>query len=129
EATICLLSALEMHGLTDEIPQTLDLAIPRGMRLPAGFEHVTWHHFAPETFEIGREPYEVTSIGHLGVYDAPRTIVDLFRLRYREGSDLAYGALKTWLRRRESQPSDLLMISRHFPQAHREIQHALEIML
>jgi len=35
-ATICLTSALAHHDLTDAIPSALDIAIPRGTRIPAG---------------------------------------------------------------------------------------------
>ena len=35
DAIICLVSALAHHGLTDEIPTTLDVALPRGSRIPA----------------------------------------------------------------------------------------------
>jgi len=31
-ATICLLSALSVHDLTDEIPRATDIALPRGER-------------------------------------------------------------------------------------------------
>ena len=34
DATICLVSALAHHDLTDEIPASLDIAIPRGTRTP-----------------------------------------------------------------------------------------------
>ena len=35
DATICLVSALAQHELTDAIPNALDVALPRGTRLPA----------------------------------------------------------------------------------------------
>ena len=34
---------------------TYDLALPRGSRLPALKEPISWHKFAPETFDLGRE--------------------------------------------------------------------------
>ncbi|WP_370736827.1 type IV toxin-antitoxin system AbiEi family antitoxin domain-containing protein [Arthrobacter sp. NIO-1057] len=34
DTTICLISALSYHGLTDEVPSALDVAIPRGARTP-----------------------------------------------------------------------------------------------
>ena len=42
-ATICLTSALARHELTDEIPATIDLALPRGTRAPATSAPITWH--------------------------------------------------------------------------------------
>ena len=43
DAIICLVSALAHHGLTDEIPATLDVALPRGSRIPATAGAITWH--------------------------------------------------------------------------------------
>jgi hypothetical protein len=45
EATICLTSALAHHDLTDAIPAVLDIAIPRGARLPATESAIAWHSF------------------------------------------------------------------------------------
>ncbi len=55
EATIFLLSAAAPHDLTDEIPRVTNIAIPRGSQ-PATIRlaPITWHRFAPETFDIGR---------------------------------------------------------------------------
>ncbi|MGI8405679.1 MAG: type IV toxin-antitoxin system AbiEi family antitoxin domain-containing protein [Thermomicrobiales bacterium] len=37
EVTICLTSALVRHGLADDIPSAIDLALPRGMRRQQDF--------------------------------------------------------------------------------------------
>ena len=99
-ATMCLTSALVHHGLSDAVPFGTDIALPRGVRHPAGFEHVSWHSFDPTTFILGR-----TSLADLGglqlhVYSAERTIIDSFRLAYREGTEVANIALRRWLAQR-----------------------------
>lgn len=53
-ATICLTSALARHELIDEIPSTIDLALPRGKTPPQLSAPVTWHIFDKATFDIGR---------------------------------------------------------------------------
>ncbi|MGH3429906.1 MAG: type IV toxin-antitoxin system AbiEi family antitoxin domain-containing protein, partial [Terriglobales bacterium] len=77
-ATLCLTSALVRHGLSDEIPVQTDIALPRRTRPPAGFKHVAWHVFAPETFNVGREELAVADT-HVSIYSPERTIVDVFR--------------------------------------------------
>jgi predicted transcriptional regulator of viral defense system len=96
-ATMCLTSALVYHGLSDAIPFTTDVALPRGMRHPAGFTHVTWHSFDVATFDVGRTEMPSGSELKLWVYSAERTIVDSFRLMHREGNDVAYTALRRWV--------------------------------
>lgn len=128
-ATLCLASALARHELIDAIPGSIDLALPRGTRLPATRLPVTWHRFAASTFEIGRGTVDVDG-RKLGLYDPPRSIVDSFRLRHREGHEQGLEALKAWLRRRGSQPASLLAVARAIdPRAATVIARALEILL
>jgi predicted transcriptional regulator of viral defense system len=128
-ATLCLGTALARHGLSDEIPAAIDVALPRGRRLPAVAAPVRWHRFDPDTFDIGRE---VLAVEHLsmGIFSAERSICDAFRLRHLEGSDQAVDALKRWLRRSGSQPSTLLTMARRFgPRATTPIRDALQVLL
>lgn len=128
KATLCLTSALVHHGLSDEIPARHDIALPRRTRPPAGFAHVTWHHFAPETFDVGRVELTIAGVG-AGIYSAERTIVDVFRLSHREGEAVAHEALRRWLRDRGHQPSELLALARQFPAVLPRLRRTLEILL
>lgn len=129
EATLCLTSALVFHDLSDAIPFGADIALPRGRRHPAGFAHVTWHSFDPATFPLGREFHEIGGGVEVAIYSAERTIVDGFRLMHREGSDVAYEALRRWLRRRGSSPAALLRVAALFPMTESRIRQALEVLL
>jgi predicted transcriptional regulator of viral defense system len=130
DATLCLLTALALHDLTDEIPRGSDIAIPRGTH-PMTVNHapITWHRFAADTFAIGRTEHVLPGGLSIGLYSPGRTIIDLFRLRYEWGSDLAIGALKRWLRERGNSPTTLLDMARDFPDARPALQSALEILL
>jgi hypothetical protein len=90
---------------------------------------VVWHHFDAATFAVGRRDFGVIDDRTLGLYDPIRTIIDSFRLRHLEGRDIAIEALRRWLRRRGSQPTDLLDMLRSFPVAERSIRAALEVLL
>ena len=130
DATLCLLTALSLHGLTDEIPARSDIAIPRGTQ-PVTIHNapVAWHRFDTDTFNIGRDEYDLPGGSRIGLYSAERTLIDLFRLRHSWGTDLAYGALKQWLRRRGSSPGALLTMAEQFPKARPAIQQVLEVLL
>lgn len=127
QATLCLTSALANHDLTDLIPSRIDAALPRGVWLPKTSAPVTWHKFAPETFELGRTKLRIDGEHEIGLYDAPRTIVDAFRLRHLIGEDVAYEALRRWLRQR-GRPSELMSIARHFPKAFPAILQAMQVL-
>jgi predicted transcriptional regulator of viral defense system len=129
EATLCLDSALARHNLSDIIPACHELALPRGRRHPAVTAPVRWHSFDPGTFEIGRQQLRVDTETSIGLYSASRTVIDVYRLRDQEGTEVAHEALRRWLTHRDSQPSTLLRMARHFPQAEPGLRHALEVLL
>ncbi|QIM16448.1 hypothetical protein G7067_08485 [Leucobacter insecticola] len=129
EATLCLTSALVHHDLSDAIPFESDIALPRGTHHPVGLAHVAWHSFDPTTFHIGRDHVDAGNGLRLAIYSAERTIVDCFRLMHQEGSDVAYEALRRWLRRRGNSPAGLLKIASSFPKAQPRIRQALEVLL
>ncbi|MCW5944902.1 MAG: hypothetical protein KIT06_03920 [Cryobacterium sp.] len=130
EATLCLLTALSIHDLTDDIPARSDIAIPRGIQpLTIPIASIAWHRFDPGTFDIGRTRYTLPADLSIGLYSAERTIIDLFRLRHSWGGDLAIDSLKRWLRRSGNSPSDLLATARHFPKTLPALRNALEILL
>jgi hypothetical protein len=127
-ATICLGSALVRHDILDDIPASLDLALPRGSWTPATTFAVRWHHFDPATFEIGRQTLDIEDGGRIGMYSAQRSIIDAFRMRHLEGADMANEALKRWLRR-GGQPAELLQTAKAFPRALAPLRQTLEILL
>jgi predicted transcriptional regulator of viral defense system len=126
--TLCLLSALARHELTDVIPAAHDIAVPRGAWQPVVSAPVHWHKFDPTTFEIGRTEIRLDDTYALGLYDAPRSIVDAYRLRHDVGPDIANEALRRWLRR-GGKPADLMRLTRNFPAARPALLHALQVLL
>ncbi|MGO1543143.1 MAG: type IV toxin-antitoxin system AbiEi family antitoxin domain-containing protein [Gulosibacter sp.] len=129
DATLCLTSALVHHDLSDAIPFTSDIALPRGAHQPIGLSNVSWHSFDPVTFPIGREHADAGGGAKVAIYSAERSIVDTFRLMHQEGSDVAYEALRRWLRRRGNTPAGLLKVAGSFPKALPRIRQALEVLL
>lgn len=127
-ATICLTSALAHHDLTDAIPSALDVAIPRGTRIPPGSASIAWHSFDKATFDLGRE--EITIPGtdqSIGLYSPERAIADAFRLRAEVGYELARDALKEWLRR-GGKPAQLINLATTLPRAKAPILTALDAL-
>jgi predicted transcriptional regulator of viral defense system len=127
KATLCLLSALARHELTDIIPAAHDVALPRGAWRPRASAPVRWHAFDPSTFELGRSEISVDGTHALGLYNAPRTIVDAFRLRREVGPEVANEALRRWLRH-GGEPSELMRLTDPFPAAKPAILHALQVL-
>lgn len=128
EATICLTSALALHDLIDEIPATVDIAIHRGARIPAGSSAITWHHFDKATFDLGREQIAIPGTDQkIGLYSAERTIADAFRLRSAMGYELPRDALKEWLRR-GGKPGRMVALATRLPRAKAPLLTALDAL-
>ena len=129
DATLCLATALARHNLSDDILAVIDIALPRGHRLPSVTAPTRSHRFDPATFEIGREQLVVGDLT-MGIYNEQRSICDAFRLRHLQGSDQAVEALRRWIRRRGTQPSTLLRMAKHFgPRAETPIRETLQVLL
>jgi predicted transcriptional regulator of viral defense system len=128
QPTLCLVSALARHELTDVIPPVHDVAIPRGAWQPVVSAPVQWHKFALATFEVGRTTIPLDDVYAIGLYDAPRTIIDAFRLRHAVGPDIANEALRRWLRY-GGKPADLMRLTKIFPAAKPALLHALQVLL
>lgn len=128
DATICLTSALAFHDLTDTVPDALDVAIPRGARIPATGGAIRWHSFAKATFDLGRSTVPIPgSELRIGIYSPERCIADAFRLRGDMGYELGRDSLREWLRR-GGKPAQLLTIATRLPRAKQPTLRALEML-
>lgn len=80
------------------------------------------------TFEVGRTTIRLDDAYAIGLYNAPRTIIDVFRLRHAVGPDIANEALRRWLRY-GGEPAVLMRLTRSFPAAKPALLHALQVLL
>jgi putative AbiEi antitoxin of type IV toxin-antitoxin system len=127
-STICLLSALARHDLTDAIPSRHDIALPRDAWHPRLGPVIHWHSFDPATYVIGRTTIPVDDVTTIGLYDAPRTIVNSYRPCNMLGPEVAHEALRRWLRT-GGQPAKLITVASAFPRAMPALRNALEVLL
>ncbi|CAA9449227.1 MAG: hypothetical protein AVDCRST_MAG58-811 [uncultured Rubrobacteraceae bacterium] len=111
--SICLNSALAFWDLTDEVPAEVHLAVSRGAHRPRiSYPPIRVHVFAADTFELGREQVRLESGEEIYIYSPERSVVDAMRLRGRIGTDVAYEALRRYLRRPRPSAGDLLRLAR-----------------
>jgi len=110
---VCLVSALSLHDLTDEVPAAVQIAVPRGTHRPRiAFPATEVSEFDAETFDLGREEAEVAPGERIAVYGPARSVVDAMRMRARVGGPVALRALRRYLTRRGAQPAELLRYAR-----------------
>ncbi len=111
-AIVCLVSALAIHELTDEMPPAIEMALPAGLYRPkVGYPRVKFSQFNLETFDLGKELFEVAPHEPVAVYNAERAIADAMRLRNLVTDTVALRALRIYLSRRSANPGELARVA------------------
>ncbi len=112
KAVLCLISALSFHELTEEIPHTVHVALPRGTEQPR-LDHPPLHvvRMSEPCFLASVEMHDIDGL-KLRVYSPAKTIVDCFKFRNLIGVDVAIAGLKAFRSRRDFNVEELLSLAR-----------------
>ncbi|MBA4386749.1 MAG: hypothetical protein C0404_02140 [Verrucomicrobia bacterium] len=98
----CLLSALQYHEITTQVPNEVWVAIERGTHVPAlGKIGLRIVKLTGPLFSSGMEEHESDGVT-FRVYSPAKTVVDCFRFRNRVGLDVAREALTDSLAQRKA---------------------------
>ncbi len=94
QAVICLLSALQFHGLTTQLPWQVWIAMPRGSHVPRlDYPPIKMVQFTGEAYTHCIETHVRDGV-RLQVYSVAKTVADCFKHRNKIGTDVALEALK-----------------------------------
>lgn len=109
---ICLISALAFHELTTQVPHAVDIAIARGSETPrVDYPPVNVYWFSGKAFTEGIETPRVDG-RRIRIYNAAKSVADAFKYRNKIGTEVALEALRSWRRRRNAKPDQLLAFAR-----------------
>ncbi|MGO3699503.1 MULTISPECIES: type IV toxin-antitoxin system AbiEi family antitoxin domain-containing protein [Halomonas] len=107
-AVLCLISALDWHGITTQIPLQVHLAVKRDARLPVlDYPPVAGYQFSGSAFIEGIEQVGIDGIT-LQVYNPEKTLADCFKFRNRIGMDVVLEALELYRTRKTFRPGKLM---------------------
>lgn len=94
QAVFCLLTALQIHDLTTQLPRKVWIAMPKGSHTPKmNYPPLKMVQYSDEAFSEGVEIIESDNI-NLRVYNVAKTIADCFKHRNKIGLDVAMEVLK-----------------------------------
>ena len=111
-AVLCLISALDWHDITTQIPHQVHLAVERDARLPVlDYPPVAGYRFSGRAFSEGIEQVDVDGIT-LNVYSPEKTLADCFKFRNRIGMDVVLEALELYRTRKTFRPGKLMEYAR-----------------
>ena len=103
QAIVCLLSALQVHGLTTQSPFEVWLAIPNKARAPKmDYPPLRIVRFSGAALTQGIEEHQIDGVA-VRVTNVARTVADCFKFRNKIGLDVAMEALQqAWRDKRVS---------------------------
>ena len=97
-AIICLLSALQFHGLTTELPHAVWIMIGRNSRKPTiSHPRIEVVRASGRALRHGVEPHTVEGV-RVQLTTPAKTVADCFRYRQHVGLEVAMAALRDYLR-------------------------------
>lgn len=107
QAVFCLLTALQFHELTTQLPRQIWIAMPRGSHTPRiDYPPIKMVQFAGDAYSTGIEEVECDRTT-LRVYSVAKTVADCFKHRSKIGLDVALEALKEARKKGKASADDL----------------------
>ena len=104
---VCLVSALQFHGIGTQSPHQIWLALPRGSNRPHGVSlPLRFCKFSGSAYTFGIEEHTLTG-GTVRVYSPAKTVADCFKYRHKYGLDVAVEALREGWRGKRFSMKDL----------------------
>lgn len=107
QAVFCLLTALQFHELTTQLPRQVWIAMPRGSHVPRfDYPPIKMVQFTGEAYAAGVKEVERDGV-KLRVYGVAKTVADCFKHRNKIGLDVALEALKDARARNKASIDDI----------------------
>lgn len=104
---VCLLSALQFHSLTTQLPHQVWIALPPRAHLPRpDYPPIRVVHLSGQALEAGIETHDISRVA-VRVYCPAKTVADCFKFRNKIGLDVAIEALRDCWRKRLASSDEL----------------------
>ena len=108
KGVICLISALQFHEITLQVPHSVWIAIGSKDRKPAAdYPPIRVVRFGKKALMLGLETHSIDAVP-VRIFDPAKSIVDCFRFRSAVGLDVALEALRMGWRSRKAKPDDIV---------------------
>ena len=109
---VCLISALQFHGLTLQMPSRVWVAIGAKARRPK-FEYpaIRVVRFGSRALSLGVEVHRIDGVA-VPIFNPAKTVVDCFRFRRQVGFDVALEGLHGVMRSEKAKPVEIIRYAR-----------------
>jgi predicted transcriptional regulator of viral defense system len=98
ESVVCLISALNFHQLTTQIPYRIYIALPQNIKSPnIDYPPLDIVYLSKKPYFAGIEEHILDGVT-VRIYNREKTVADCFKFRKKIGLDIAIEALKDYLK-------------------------------
>ncbi len=112
KAVVSLVSALDFHGLTTQIPHRVDIALPRSAGIPRlDPPPLSVKRFSDAAYAAGIEEHMIDGAS-VKIYSAEKSLVDSFKYRNKIGMEIVLEALSLYRTRKKVQPAEIIKYAR-----------------
>jgi len=112
DSVVCLISALNFHNLTTQIPFRVYIALPQNVKAPwIDYPPLDIVYLSEEPYWAGIEEHAIDSV-LVRIYNREKTVADCFKFRNKIGKDISLEALKDYLGQPDRQLDRLLEYAR-----------------
>lgn len=129
DGVICLMSAARYYGLTDFLPDAVDVAIERKKKVSTlpDWPEIRLYYFDPIRMGIGaRKITDGENIFH--IFDIEKTVVDIIYYRNKVGIEETSEILKNYLARKDRQVDKLYEYARKL-RCEKTVRTYLEVLI
>lgn len=126
---ICLLSAARYYGLTNFLPDAVDVAINRKKKVTTlpDWPEIRLHYYDPHRLDLGvREIREGENRFH--IFDMEKTVIDILYFRNKTGIEETGEILRNYLKRTDRNPDQLFSYAKKL-RTEKILRTYLEVLL
>jgi predicted transcriptional regulator of viral defense system len=107
KAVLCLLTALQYHGIGTQMPHQIWIALPQGTQAPSlDYPPLRIARLSGQAYTEGIQTATVHG-SPIRIYNLAKTVTDCFKFRHKIGLDVALEALKEVWRARQVTMAEL----------------------
>ncbi len=107
-SVVCLLSALNFHGITSQLPHKVWISLLRGSVIPRiKYPSFAITYLSEPSYSHGIEDYTIDGV-KLKVYSPAKTVADCFKFRSKVGLDIAIESLKETLNSEKASVDEIM---------------------
>lgn len=125
---ISLSSALYLYGLSDRLPDKVELTFPRGYKNSKLKKQVTAHQQNADLYKLGIDTTKTPQGNQVNIYSLDRTMAEILRPQNRVDPEIINKAFKLYLKGPKKNIAKLMYFAKFFKTT-KKVKNYVEVLL